>query len=124
MRVHGITDEAICAGPPADAVDERLRSFLLANGAETDRRVIEPVGWNVVGFDMPFIRHALPRSAELISRRGVDLNAVCRTLDGVIEFEGSRPTTSGWKRLAKRAAALASWEWHRSVLVGRPLNSG
>lgn len=138
MRVHGISDEVIESGPRAAEVDGRLRVFLLANGAVASKKAVEPVGWNVVGFDMPFVRNALPRSAELISRRGVDLNAVCRTLDGVVEFEGAAPTTSGWKRLAKRAAAetlagygvdaawhdagfdaaaaLAAWQWLRSVL--------
>lgn len=138
MRVHGISDKAIATASPAPEVDGRLRAFLLANGADPRKKTIEPVGWNVVGFDMPFVRDALPRSAELISRRGVDLNAVCRTLDGILEFEGSRPSTSGWKRLAKRAAeqvltgygideewhdagfdaaaALAAWQWLRAVI--------
>lgn len=141
MRVHGISDKAIATASPAPEVDGRLRAFLLANGADVRKKAIEPVGWNVIGFDMPFVRDALPRSAELISRRGVDLNAVCRTLDGILEFEGSRPSAKGWKRLAKRAAAealaddgidkewhdagfdaaaaLASWQWLRAVLANR-----
>jgi hypothetical protein len=104
MEVHGIPEATILAAPRADEVDERLFAWCLAHGGSTEKRVLVPVGWNVGAFDLPFVRHTLPRTFRLLSRRTVDLNAVCFTLGGATTVEGSRPKWTGWKRMAKRAA--------------------
>jgi hypothetical protein len=54
---------------------------------------------------LPFVRAYLPRTSQLLSRRVVDLNAFCLAYEGQVPYEGSLPTFSGWKRLAKRYAA-------------------
>ena len=139
MGVHGIPPETIHAAPRAPEVDERLRDWCLVRGATEDRRTLVTVGWNVGAFDLPFVQHCLPRTFALLSRRSVDLNAVCITLGGAAEHGGSRPKWTGWKRMSKRAAedrlsalgvepqwhdagydALASlfaWEWIRERLA-------
>ena len=61
-------------------------------------------GWNVGAFDLPFVRDTLPGLASLLSRRSVDLNAVCFTLGGTLPYFGSRPKWNTWKRLSKEAA--------------------
>jgi hypothetical protein len=64
------------------------------------------VGFNVAAFDHPFFRHALPHTTSLISRRAVDLNALCFALDGWDPNPNiTTPRTwTGWKRSAKRYA--------------------
>lgn len=104
MAVHGITEAAIAAAPSAAVVDAQARRWLLAHGASTAKKLVIPVGFNVGAFDMPFVKATLPGTYRLLSRRTVDLNAVCFAMDGM-PYEGSTPRWTGWKRLAKRAAA-------------------
>jgi hypothetical protein len=49
------------------------------------------------------VRLVLPRTAALFSRRTVDLNALCFTLEG-LPYEGTAPGWSGWKRMASTYA--------------------
>lgn len=140
-QVHKFTVDEVAAAPPADEVDAELHAWLLARGATANRRTLIPVGFNVVGFDMPFVRQELPLSSTVISRRGIDLNAICFLLDG-LEFNpkaGNARGWAGWKRSAKKAVektvtelfagekeahdagfdaaqALLAFEWFRSQL--------
>jgi hypothetical protein len=95
----------------------------------SDKVGLIAVGWNVCGFDLPYVRHYLPRLGSFISRRSVDLNAVCFTFAG---GAGGR-----WKRLKRRskryaeerlgraewhdaAAALLAWEYFKNLTRGEP----
>jgi oligoribonuclease (3'-5' exoribonuclease) len=130
MAVHGLSAERIRAAARADAVDAELCRWLADKVVGAERGLI-PVGWNVAAFDLPYIRRYLPRFASHLSRRSVDLNAVCFTFAG---GAGSR-----WKSLKKRskryvegrlggaqwhdagydaAAALLAWEYFKSLARG------
>ncbi|MCA1704012.1 MAG: hypothetical protein LC808_12395 [Actinobacteria bacterium] len=98
MAVHGLSAERIRAAPGADAVDAELCKWLADKVVGADRGLIV-VGWNVAAFDLPYVRRYLPRFAGHLSRRSVDLNAVCFTFAGTA---GSR-----WKRLKKRSKRYA-----------------
>ena len=105
-RVHNLSKEEIAAGPSADEVDDALYAWLIENGAIEGQRVVIPVGFNTASFDMPFFRQTLPKSASLIARRAVDLNAMCFTFAGWDpnpNNEGVRDF-AGWKRSMKKAA--------------------
>lgn len=105
-KVHNIPIEKVDGAPPAAEVDSQLAGWLLERGAIFGRRFLVPVGFNVVAFDMPFVRQALPETAELFSRRGVDLNALMYAAEGW--DPNPRNATrkwSGWKRSAKKAVA-------------------
>jgi hypothetical protein len=118
MDVHGIDAAAIAAADPPGEVDAQLEQWLLARGADSDKRALIPVGYNVGAFDLPFVRAYLPRTSQLLSRRVVDLNAFCLAYEGRVPYKGSMPTFSGWKRLAKRysveklAAVGLEENWH------------
>jgi hypothetical protein len=104
MEVHGIPVETIVAAPRAPEVDERLHDWCLAHGARADRRAVISVGWNVGAFDLPFVQHALPKTFGLLSRRSADLNAICFALGDSVDFGGSRPSWTGFRRMSKRHA--------------------
>jgi hypothetical protein len=105
MAAHGI-DPA----PPPEVVDVQLRAWLedalTRRGLGLDAKRLVPVGFNVGGFDLPFVARYLPRSYELLSRRVVDLNAFLMAYDAAGRtYQGSSPKWSGWKRLAVAYAA-------------------
>ena len=110
MGAHGIAAADIAAGPRAVEVDEALEAFLVAGlakrGYGVDAKRLVPVGFNVGGFDLPFVASYLPRSYALLSRRVVDLNAFLMTFDAKkLEYQGATPKWSGWKRMAVAYAA-------------------
>ena len=123
--IHQIPDDDILSAPRADQVDRRLRRWLEARLEEsqmrhehTGIRPFIPVGWNVGGFDMPFVRATLPASCELISRRSLDLNALCYAFEDVrVTYQGERLSFVGWQRLAheKAGEALAEDRWHNAL---------
>ena len=104
MAAHGISRATIAAAPPADVIDDEFVAWLSAGlarrGLGTDAKRLVPVGFNVGGFDLPFVEAYLPRSYALLSRRVVDLNAFLMAYDAQGRaYEGSVPKWSGWKRL-------------------------
>lgn len=107
-QVHGITRETLADAPTAAQVDDQFAEWLLDNGAVEGRRVIIPVGFNVVAFDLPFVRATLPRSSRLLSRRGLDLNAVLFTFAGWDPNPAATGTQlrdfHAWKRSMRVAA--------------------
>lgn len=85
--IHGFTEEELLSATPAEQVDELLVQWL------NDRGVIDDgihqgiaIGFNVGSFDLPHLRLVLPRTCNLFSRRSVDLNALCFSLDGAPYF--------------------------------------
>jgi hypothetical protein len=104
FEVHCITLESLQSAPLPDEVDSRVYDWLIAIGADTNRRgKTIPVGFNVGAFDMPFVRDSLPLSFSLFSRRTVDLNALCFALD-YKEEHGMPVKSETWKKRAKEYA--------------------
>jgi hypothetical protein len=109
MSAHGISPATIASAPRADVVDASLCDWLVAGLARrnlgVDAKRLVPVGFNVGGFDLPFVAAYLPRSYALLSRRVVDLNAFLMAYDAQGRpYEGSTPKWSGWKRLGQADA--------------------
>lgn len=129
MEVHGIDPGWLKEGAPhPKVVDEKL-AFWVSQQLSGQQKAI-PVGWGVSYFDMPWIRKYLPRSSEYLSRRSVELGAVCYSIGSTF---GMSPDTL--KRKSKRyaeerntdkhvwhnagydsLAALLSWEYLMKVM--------
>lgn len=105
MAVHGISVEAIGSASRPAEVDDALYGWLVDVGVEVSKKALVPVGFNVGGYDMRFVRRFLPRTASVISRRVEDLNSAAYLMGGAVSFEGSTPSSSGWKRIGKARAA-------------------
>jgi hypothetical protein len=88
MAVHGIDPATIADADPPAEVGAQLEQWLLARGADSDKRALIQLGYNVGAFDLPFVRAYLPRASQLLSRRVVDLNAFCLAYEGQDPYEG------------------------------------
>ena len=130
-KVNGFTDERVRAAPPSTEVDARLYEWLASRGATADS--IVPVGLNVAGFDMPFLRYYLPKTFTLFSYRSVDLNAIIFTMD-VITGQGFKVIKDRAKRFAANQnphdagsdaqAALKMWAYLRRNIAGDTIFEG
>lgn len=142
-KIHGITPDALENAAAAGDVDDALTAWLVAHGANLNARSVVPIGFNVAAFDLPHFRRTLPHTASLLSRRSIDLNAVCFTFSGWSPAEDAARTFTDWRRALKEAAnavlatqgiptaehdagfdaaqALVGWYWLRSQLTGAPL---
>jgi len=142
--VHGFTRLDIAHATPAAQVDDLAVTWLLDHGADLRHRHAISIGYNVGAFDLPHVALVLPKTAALFSRRSIDLNAICFTLEG-LEYEGTSPKWSGWKRLASLYAErtindtatqlgtvahdagydallhLHAWRFLQAAVQGRPL---
>lgn len=98
--VHNIDYDAMRSAPKPASVDHTLQQWLLERGADPEHASIVPIGFNVTSFDLPFFRQALPKTAGMISHRGVDLNSVCFTY---ADIDGQR-TFTHYKNAAKAYA--------------------
>lgn len=100
--VHGFTREEVAAAMPAAEADALFVEWLESQGARSSKRGDTiPVGFNVGNFDLPHIQAVLPRTYAMLSRRTVDLNAVCFTLDGATHPAfGSGASWATWKSMA------------------------
>lgn len=127
--VHKIPDEDILRAPRADEVDSLLYRWLQyrledsrVRGERAGLRPFIPIGWNVGGFDMPFVRATLPLSSGLISRRSLDLNALCYSFeDARVTYQGERCSFSKWRQLAHDYAGRSLGEdgWHNALFDAR-----
>jgi DNA polymerase III epsilon subunit-like protein len=98
MAVHGIDPGWLREGAPeVGAVDHQL-AFWLTQELTRGRSVV-PVGWGVSYFDMPWVRKYFPKASKYLSRRSVELGAVCYTIGATF---GMSPDTL--KRKSKRYA--------------------
>lgn len=97
--IHGITKEEALQGKTSELVDIEFTNWLIELGANKKRRLIVPVGFNVGSFDMKFIKRFLPKSFELFTRRAVDLNGICFSMDG-LKYFGETKSAEQWKSLA------------------------
>jgi hypothetical protein len=127
--VHGIPYEIVIQqGRSQDSVDSELHQWLIDRGAHPSQRAKNvPVGFNITGFDLPFIKRQLPKTFALLSRRTAELNGMLWLLDGVAgkNFEA-------WKQEAMRQAHHqmedyvphdAEWDAKRHLLVLEYLRS-
>lgn len=122
-KVHNISQEDIRDfGLPSELADQMCYDWLIGHGADPKKtRLTIPVGFNIIGFDMPYVRAQLPMTAELFSRRMADLNGMIWMLQGK---EGMGFT--GWKNAGLRHAEAiltdkrehdAGWDSQRHLLV-------
>ncbi len=74
MEVNKFTIERIQAGTPNDELDETLSRYL--SDKHYTPNELTPVGWNVGGFDMVFIKKELPKTSKFFSYRALDLTGV------------------------------------------------
>lgn len=108
--IHGITREEALLGKTPTVVDNELSQWLSEKNTSSGKkfRRIVPVGFNVGSFDMKFVKKFLPQSYELFTRRVVDLNGICFSMDGM-EYNGIPQTAEQWKRLS---IAYGQAHWH------------
>lgn len=122
-EVHNIPQELILAeGISNEEADQRCYDWLIGHGADPRKRKLTiPVGFNIIGFDMPFIKEQLPRTYSLFSRRMADLNGMIWMLQGK---DGMGFT--GWKNaglkyaediLVENREHDAGWDSARHLLV-------
>lgn len=104
--VHGFTRDEVSAAIPAAEADVQFVDWLTAQGASSRKRgETIPVGFNVGNFDLPHIQAVLPKTYAMLSRRTVDLNAVCFTLDGAYHPDFGAPASwTVWKSRASEYA--------------------
>lgn len=124
-KANGFTDERVRAAMRPPFVDASFEAWLKEQGVGSDcgtRGVA--VGWNVGGFDIPFVRYYLPQSFKRLSYQTVDLNTLCFSIAKVrgIPFhtiktqakEYSDTTQAGFtthRHDAGYDAAAALYEW-------------
>ena len=71
MGINHFTLARIGAAKPQNEVDNLIADELTSVGYKHNE--ITPVGWNVGGFDIPFIKKELPLTAQFFSYRTLDL---------------------------------------------------
>lgn len=95
--------------PPLIGEADRLfRNWIVAHAERPERtdKFVIAIGWNVGTFDLPFLQAQMPMSASYLSRRTVDLNAVCYTMHECVKWNGSYPTHKTWKKVGKEYAEV------------------
>lgn len=128
-QVHLITPEHLRSkGLHPEEVDEILYDWLISHGADPkDRARTVPVGFNITGFDLPFIKATLPKTFSLFSRRTAELNGMLWMLHGK-----QNKTFEDWKEMALEYARMnlitykphdAGWDSARHLLCFAYLRS-
>jgi hypothetical protein len=121
-EVHQISQEALrLNGKHREEVDELLCEWLIKRGAHpTNRFKNIPVGFNITGFDMPFVKATLPKTYAMLSRRTAELNGMLWLLHGKQGKNMDR-----WKEMAMEYARInlssfkphdAGWDSARHLL--------
>ena len=126
--VHKITQDQLKGAPHPEEVDELLYAWLIEKGANPKRRIHNvPVGFNITGFDMPFVKVTLPKTYSLFSRRTAELNGMLWLLHGK---QGK--TFEQWKEMSMEYARInmitfkphdAGWDSARHLLCFEYLRS-
>jgi len=128
-EVHGITQEQLkFAGMHPEEADELIYEWLTGHGANPKHRArTVPVGFNITGFDLPFVKKTLPKTYSLLSRRAAELNGMLWLLDGK-----KGHSMEEWKELALEYAKInlntykphdAGWDSARHLLCFEYLRS-
>lgn len=129
MVVHGIDPGWLSEGAPEARVVDDNAAYWLTKKLNGKVSAI-PVGWGVSYFDMPFVRRTLPGLSNKLSRRSVELGAVCYSIAATFglnpdnvkrrakKYAESRVTSpSTWHNAGFDAqAALYSWEYMQLVM--------
>jgi hypothetical protein len=127
--VHGISYETVIQqGRSQDSVDTELHQWLIDRGAHPKRREKNvPVGFNITGFDLPFIKMQLPKTYALLSRRTAELNGMMWLFHGK---DGKNFETWKSDSMNRAHAAVddykphdAEWDAKRHLLVFEYLKS-
>ena len=92
--IHHLTQDTIRAAPRPSIVEGEAARWLAIEAPDTNRAAIIPVGWNIAGFDMPFIKRYLPGLQAAMAYRSVDLNAVCMS---IAQAQLPSPLGGRWK---------------------------
>lgn len=109
--VHGYRESEILDAPPAEETDRQIAEWLKSHGVSKRENPGVAIGFNVGAFDLPHIEVVLPETFNLFSRRSVDLNSICFTLEDS-SYNGQPGNWAMWKRLSKKYA-------ERSILLGQ-----
>ena len=127
-EVHKITQDQLKGAPHPEEVDELLYEWLVSHGANPKRRVkTVPVGFNITGFDMPFVKVTLPKTYSLFSKRTAELNGMLWMLHGK---QGK--SMEEWKEMSMEYARInmnsykphdAGWDSARHLLCFEYLRS-
>lgn len=117
LKVNGFDSDRMAAGAPTALIDTALADWLheQCERMGVKRGNLIPVGYNISGFDMPFVNRELPQTASFFSRRTVDLNALCFALGASSQFfDDAGMGWEGWKKRSKRYASqvLGTPHWH------------
>jgi hypothetical protein len=83
-KVHLIPYEVVhMYGTTPEIADDALYRWLVSHGANPKNRAkTVPVGFNITGFDLPFVKKTLPKTFSLLSRRTGELNGMLWLLNG------------------------------------------
>lgn len=106
--IHNITKARLTLAPDKYDVDTMAAKFIGDHSkAWLGNRIM--VGWNVGSFDAPFVRQHLPKTANSLSYRSLDLNAA--------SFTTAEALGLSWSTLKTRskdyaADQLGSGGWH------------
>lgn len=79
MKINGFTLKRLAEAMPTWSVDHTLSSELDNEGYKPGE--LTPVGFNVGGFDMVFVKKELPKTAKFFSYRTLDLTGVAMMLE-------------------------------------------
>lgn len=115
-RVHKINMVELDDAPPAHIVDCMAVAWLYPLVKDTPRMERIPVGWNVAGFDMPFVDRHFPQLRALLSYRSIDLNAIVLAMAGLggdptARYRQTKTTVKDYARLNAEQIGFEQ-KWH------------
>jgi len=128
-KIHLIPRDALDThGVEPAFADEQLYQWLVKLGANQGQRAkTVPVGFNITGFDLPFVKKTLPRVFSLLSRRTAELNGMLWLLDGKnnLTFEAwkKRSLDYAHSKLEDYVPHDAEWDAKRHLLCFEYLRS-
>ncbi len=101
-EVHKIPKVALEGLRTVEEVDVLIRLILDDHQSPTrsDKAVYCMMGWNVAGFDRPFVQKHMPLTFERFSYRTIDLNAICYAL--------AEPNVRSYDTIKNRAKQYAA----------------
>lgn len=108
LKINGFTMGRIQKAQRIEEVDLILADRLKEDHGITEKSLIA-VGWNVGGFDLPFIRRDMPRVSQFFHYRVVDLNSI------VFLLAGNGPNYDRFKEQLKKEAetrVTSTAGWH------------
>jgi oligoribonuclease (3'-5' exoribonuclease) len=104
LDVNNFTIERITNAPTSELVDEALSNMFIQRGYT--KGSLTPVGWNVGGFDIPFIKNDLPLTSNFFSHRVFDLTGICMLSAG----DGWRQHKNYWhEKVAEILGGESQW---------------